>query len=103
MLFAVMRLLIPDLLAVLATPTPVAATIPPVVWELVSFTESQRAPVTIAAPGRYTVQFLPAGELRLRLDCNQGRGGYSMESLVDGVPGMGRRWSKDVVTAKREP
>jgi hypothetical protein len=27
----------------------------------------------------------------------------AMESLVDGVPGMRRWWSKDVVTAKRNP
>ena len=82
MMVAVVRLLIPGLLAVLATPTPVAATIPPVVWELVSFTEPTSAPVTIADPTRYTVQFLPEGELRARLDCNQGRGGYT---AADGV------------------
>ena len=74
---AVVRLLLPGLLAVLATPTPVAATIPPVVWELVNFTEPTSAPVTIADPTRYTVQFLPDGELVARLDCNHGRGGYT--------------------------
>ena len=61
LMFAVVRLLIPGLLAVPATPTPVASGIPPVVWELVSFTEPTSAPVTIADPTRYTVQFLPDG------------------------------------------
>ena len=77
LMVAVVRLLLPGLLAVLATPTPVAATIPPVVWELVSFTEPTSAPVTIADPTLYTVQFLPDGELVARLDCNHGRGGYT--------------------------
>ena len=33
--------------------------------------------MTIADPSRYTVQFLPEGRLLARLDCNQGRGGYT--------------------------
>ena len=62
--------------AQVTSPEPEPA-IPAVVWELVAFTESNGAPVTIADPSRYTVQFLPDGEVVAQLDCNQGRGGYT--------------------------
>ncbi len=82
LMVAVVPLLLPGLLAAQATAVPEATGIPPLIWELVSFTEPTSAPVTIADPTRYTVQFLPAGDLRVRLDCNQGRGGYT---AADGV------------------
>ncbi len=53
------------------------APIPPVVWELVGFMASDGAPVEVAEPARYILQFLPAGRLLARLDCNQGSGGYT--------------------------
>jgi para-nitrobenzyl esterase len=56
--------------------------IPPVVWELVELTELGGAPVAIADPSRYRLQFLPEGELIARLDCNRGRGSYI---AADGV------------------
>ena len=70
-------LLVPSAVAGPATPTATASGIPPVIWELVSFRETDRAPVTIADPSRYTVQFLPDGQVVAQLDCNQGRGGYT--------------------------
>ena len=77
LMFAVVRLLIPGLFAAQAPAVPDATAIPPVIWEMVSFSEPDRAPVTIADPWRYTVQFLPEGRLLARLDCNQGSGGYT--------------------------
>jgi heat shock protein HslJ len=79
---SIVRLLIPGLLAVRAPAVPDATAIPPVIWELVRFSEPDRAPVTIADPWRYTVQFLPEGRLLARLDCNQGRGGYTAAAGV---------------------
>lgn len=70
-------LLVPRVVAAPATPTPVAADIPPVVWELVDITESGSAPATVADPTRYTLQFLPDGQLTARFACNRGGGGYS--------------------------
>src|SRR4051794_6746027 len=75
-------LLVPSAVAGPATPTATASGIPPVIWELVSFRETDRTPVTIADPSRYTVQFLPDGRLLARLDCNQGRGGYTAAAGV---------------------
>jgi heat shock protein HslJ len=82
LMFAVVRLLIPGLFAAQASAVPDEIAIPPVIWEMVSFTESQRAPVTIPDPWRYTVQFLPEGRLLARLDCNQGSGGYTAAAGV---------------------
>ena len=65
-----------------ATPTPSDAAIPPVVWELVEYTERGGEPVAIDDPTRYTLQFLAEGELLARVDCNQGHGGYT---AADGV------------------
>ena len=62
--------------AQVTTPEPEPA-IPSVVWGLVAFTETNGVPVTIADPSRYTVQFLPDGQVVAQLDCNQGRGGYT--------------------------
>jgi heat shock protein HslJ len=75
-------LLIPSVVAGPATPTATASGIPPVIWEMVSFSEMDNVPVTIADPARYTVQFLPDGRLLTRLDCNHGRGGYTASAGV---------------------
>ena len=79
---AILSLLIPGLFAAQAPAVPDATAIPAVIWEMVSFSEPDSAPVTIADPSRYTVQFLPEGRLLARLDCNQGSGGYT---AVEGV------------------
>jgi heat shock protein HslJ/uncharacterized lipoprotein YbaY len=60
----------------------VKAGLPPVVWELVGFVAADGAPVEIADPSRYTLQFLPTGRVVAKLDCNQGSGGYA---AADGV------------------
>jgi heat shock protein HslJ len=75
-------LLVPSVVAGPATPTATASGIPPVIWEVVSFRETENVPVTIAEPWRYTVQFLPNGRLRVRLDCNRGGGGYTAAAGV---------------------
>jgi heat shock protein HslJ len=75
-------LLIPSVVAGPATPTATASGIPPVIWELVSFSEPDRVPVTITDPARYTVQFLPEGRLLARLDCHHGTGGYTAAAGV---------------------
>jgi heat shock protein HslJ len=75
-------LLIPRVVAGPATPTATASGIPPVIWELVSFSEPDRVPVTITDPSRYTLQFLPDGRLLARLDCHHGTGGYTAAAGV---------------------
>lgn len=65
-----------------ATPPPDAAAIPPGVWRLVAFTPANGEAVTVADPSRYTLEFLPDGELAAQVDCNRGRGGYT---AMDGV------------------
>lgn len=51
----------------LETPAPTApATIPSVVWNLIEFPGVG----PINEPGRYTVQFLPDGQISARADCN---------------------------------
>ena len=75
-------LLVPSMVVGPATPTATASGIPPVIWELVSFSEPESGPVTIADPSRYTVQFLPEGRLLARLDCNQGSAGYTAAAGV---------------------
>jgi heat shock protein HslJ len=82
LMFAVVLLLIPGLFAAQAPTAPDATAIPAVIWEMVRFSEPDRAPVTIADPWRYTVQFLPEGRLLARLDCNHGRGGYTAAAGV---------------------
>ena len=63
-----------------ATPTPPdEPEIPPVVWELVSFTEEGADPVDVAEPERYTVQFLPDGQLAIGADCNSGGATYTAQ------------------------
>ncbi len=66
-----------------ATPTPPdAAGIPPIVWEMVAFTEGDAAPVEVTEPERYTVQFLSEGELAVGADCNSGGATYT---AADGI------------------
>lgn len=49
------------------TPAPAApSAIPPVVWNLIEFPGVG----PINEPGRYTVQFLPDGQISARADCN---------------------------------
>jgi heat shock protein HslJ len=61
-----------------ATPTPPdEPEIPPVVWELVAYTESDAKPVDVAEPERYTVQFLPQSQLAIQADCNSGSATYT--------------------------
>jgi heat shock protein HslJ len=79
---APLLLLAPSLVAGTATPTAGTSGIPPVVWQVAGFTTPTQAPVTIADPTSYTLQFLPDGILLAQFDCNQGRGGYI---AVDGV------------------
>ena len=79
---APLLLLAPSLVAGTATPSPVASGIPPVLWQVAGFTGPNSAPVTIADPAHYTVQFMPEGLLLAQFDCNQGRGGYT---AADGV------------------
>jgi heat shock protein HslJ len=79
---APLLLLVSSVVAGPATPTATASGIPPVIWEVVSFRETASASVTIADPSRYTVQFLPNGRLRVRLDCNRGGGGYTAAAGV---------------------
>ena len=59
-----------------ATPASGEGVIPPVTWELVELTELGGASVAIDDPSRYTLLFLPGGELVARVDCNRGRGSY---------------------------
>jgi heat shock protein HslJ len=75
-------LLVPGVVAGPATPTATASGIPPVIWEIVSFSEPESAPVTITDPSRSTVQFLPAGRLLARLDCHPGHGGFTAAAGV---------------------
>jgi len=75
-------LLVPSVVAGPATPTPVTADIPPVIWQVVGFTAPTTAPVTIADPTPYTLQFLPEGLLLAQIDCNHGRGGSTAVDRV---------------------
>jgi heat shock protein HslJ len=79
---APLLILIPSVVAGPATPTATASGIPPVIWELVSFSATDGVPVTITDPSRSTVQFLPDGRLLTRLDCHYGRGGYTAAANV---------------------
>ena len=64
-----------------ATPTPASeAPIPPVVWELVAYAEAEGDPVQVAEPERYTVQFLPDGQLAIKADCNSGGATYTAQN-----------------------
>ena len=66
-----------------ATPTPPDdAGIPPVVWEMVTFAKDGADPVEVTEPVRYTVQFLPDGQLAVGADCNTGGATYT---AVDGT------------------
>lgn len=60
-----------------ATPTPTEPDLSSGVWELVAYSESESEPVEIDDPARYTLEFLPEGDLVARIDCNRGRGDYT--------------------------
>src|SRR5262249_18752785 len=75
--FATPILLVLSALASQATPSVPTTGIPPIVWELASYTVTNGEPVDVTEPARYTLQFLPDGLLSARLDCNQGSGGYT--------------------------
>jgi heat shock protein HslJ len=71
-----------------ANPGPAPSAIPPIVWELVEYTEIGGAPVRIAEPSRYTLQFLADGVLVAGLDCNHGSGGYAAGNGVISVSAL---------------
>lgn len=77
-------------IAPLAPATPAASElgIPPVEWELVSFTGSNGVQVDIDDPTRYTVQFLPDGRMTAKLDCNQGSAGFHASDGVLAIDHM---------------
>jgi heat shock protein HslJ len=78
--FALVAILLASMPLTQATPTPRnEAKIPPVVWEMVAFAEADADPVDVAEPERYTVQFLPEGELAIGADCNSGGATYTAE------------------------
>lgn len=70
-------LLFPAIALAQATPTPAESGIPPLVWELVAFTGADGVETEVEEPSRYTVQFLPDGQLAAKFDCNVGGGGYT--------------------------
>jgi heat shock protein HslJ len=65
-----------------ATPTPPDLGIPPALWELTSYTETDSVPVEIVDPTRYTLQFQPDGQLLAQFDCNHGSGQYTVSEGV---------------------
>jgi para-nitrobenzyl esterase len=71
--------ILPALAMTQATPVAGDAGIPPVVWELVSFTLAEGEATEIEEPSRYTLQLLPDGMAAARFDCNQGSGSYTIE------------------------
>lgn len=62
-----------------ATPPPDMAAIPPVVWELTEFGAQGGAPVDVTEPQRYTVQFLPEGDLAIGAVCNSAGASYTAQ------------------------
>lgn len=73
--------------AVFAQPAtdPAQPPIPPIVWELVEYTEAGGPSIPIADPSRYTLQFLADGVLVAGLDCNHGGGSYTAANGVISV------------------
>ena len=82
MVFALTLFILSHVFLAQATPTPPDLGIPPVVWELVSYTEADGVPIEIVDPTRYTLQFQPDGQLLAKFDCNHGSGQYTAS---DGV------------------
>jgi heat shock protein HslJ len=69
------------IVAPFAQATPTAddpATIPPIVWQLTELEVEGAELIEIAEPARYTVQFLPDGDLAIKADCNQVTGTYEV-------------------------
>ncbi|MCA9878550.1 MAG: META domain-containing protein [Thermomicrobiales bacterium] len=54
-----------------------AGAIAPHVWEMDNYTHGANAPVDVADPEHYRLQFLPEGHAEVRLACNQGRAAYT--------------------------
>jgi len=78
--FSLVAMLLASMPLTQATPNlPNEAEIPPVVWEMVAFAEAGADAVDVAEPERYTVQFLPEGELAIGADCNSGGATYTAE------------------------
>ena len=48
------------------------------VWQLVSIEATGAAPIGIPDPARYTIQFLEAGRVSVRADCNTCGGTYTL-------------------------
>jgi heat shock protein HslJ len=82
MMLTVPLLILTHLFLAQGTPTPPDYGIPPGVWELVSYTETEAEPVEIVDPTRYTLQFQPDGQVLAQFDCNRGSGQYT---ATDGV------------------
>jgi heat shock protein HslJ len=66
----------PAAVAVSQSPAP---TLAGTAWRWTALITAEGVTSTVNRPLRYTVSFLAAGQLRLRLDCNQGRGTYQVE------------------------
>jgi len=72
--------LIAVLAASLATPVPEERSgIAPVLWELAEIPGDDGSVGQIADPARYTLQFLPEGQLDVRADCNSAEGRYALD------------------------
>ena len=82
MMLTIPLLILTHLFLAQGTPTPADSGIPPVLWELVSYTERDGEPVEIVDPTRYTLQFQPDGQLLAQFDCNHGSGQFTAS---DGV------------------
>lgn len=50
-----------------------------VVWKLVQIQERNGRTTSIYEPGKYTLELLPDGQVRIRADCNRGFGSYTMK------------------------
>ena len=61
-----------------ATPAPLSARIPPIVWQVIAITDPAGTTTEITNPDRYTAQFLPDGSLLIQADCNRGRSTYDV-------------------------
>lgn len=69
--------------------TPAAGSpIPPVTWQLVEASLADGTVHTPDDPSRYTIQFLPEGEVAIQADCNQGGGGYEIDGFLLSMPAL---------------
>ena len=70
-----------------ATPEP-DAPIPPVTWQLVEASLADGTVHTPDDPSRYTIQFLPDGQVAIQADCNQGGGMYEIDGMSLSMPAL---------------